>query len=368
MSYAAKTNWQLNEIVMPTDMNRIEQGIKDLDDQKLAKEATSVSSGTNLNTCTEIGTYTWSSVDSTGIGNCPELNAQAVMFVVSGLLTNPTNLTQIVITQNNRMYIRQLIDSVWGNWSDGPNNFDGIKKYNLLSATAGSLSPESLTVNPIPTSWMPMSDTDPSYESYQSGGYEIFSAGTSTYLAFDGKADTYWGLETQTSAHITLKVPAPIKVNKVKIRLEVTGTGASGFQILGSVDGGGEWATLYSNGGTNMPNTLTEINLSTKMAYKFYRIYFTVSDETNLKSFKLYEFQFSDYILPASQVNYTISNISFTHWNSNQILLAETPKNYVSAGVTANTLNGLPVDVILESGRRYELLYLGTSFKVKEVG
>lgn len=33
MAYNPKTNWQLNEIVMPADMNRIEQGIADLDSQ-----------------------------------------------------------------------------------------------------------------------------------------------------------------------------------------------------------------------------------------------------------------------------------------------------------------------------------------------
>ena len=33
MSYNPKTDWQLNEIVMPADMNRIEQGIADLDSQ-----------------------------------------------------------------------------------------------------------------------------------------------------------------------------------------------------------------------------------------------------------------------------------------------------------------------------------------------
>ena len=31
MSYEAKTNWKLDDTVMPEDMNRIEQGIQDLD-------------------------------------------------------------------------------------------------------------------------------------------------------------------------------------------------------------------------------------------------------------------------------------------------------------------------------------------------
>ena len=31
MAYEAKTNWKLDDTVMPADMNRIEQGIQDLD-------------------------------------------------------------------------------------------------------------------------------------------------------------------------------------------------------------------------------------------------------------------------------------------------------------------------------------------------
>lgn len=35
MSYEAKTNWQLNDTVLPADMNRIEQGVEDLDNRYL---------------------------------------------------------------------------------------------------------------------------------------------------------------------------------------------------------------------------------------------------------------------------------------------------------------------------------------------
>lgn len=40
MSYEAKTNWQLNDTVLPTDMNRIEQGVKNLDSKFLETDTT----------------------------------------------------------------------------------------------------------------------------------------------------------------------------------------------------------------------------------------------------------------------------------------------------------------------------------------
>lgn len=119
MAYPGKTNWALNEIVKPEDMNRIEQGILTLEAEKIAKDATSVGGGEDLNNCTAIGLYTWSASNASTIVNCPE-NTQGTMLVIPRLQnykSNPANLTQLVITQQNNVYTRMLADGVWSAWS-----------------------------------------------------------------------------------------------------------------------------------------------------------------------------------------------------------------------------------------------------------
>lgn len=60
MAYNGKTNWQLDDIVAPEDLNRIEQGIKDADTNKLDKtgNATSATKLQNKRTITVSGAVT----------------------------------------------------------------------------------------------------------------------------------------------------------------------------------------------------------------------------------------------------------------------------------------------------------------------
>lgn len=71
MAYNAKTNWQLNDTVQPTDINRIEQGIKDLDDNKLDKteNASSATKLLNSRTFTVSGAATGTAQSFNGEGN-----------------------------------------------------------------------------------------------------------------------------------------------------------------------------------------------------------------------------------------------------------------------------------------------------------
>lgn len=139
MAFAGKTNWALNEIVKPEDMNRIEQGILTLEAEKIAKDAIIVGSGGDLNNCVEIGLYTWSGADSTTIANCPE-NTQGTMQVLPRLVnykSNPANLTQLVITQQNNIYTRILADGVWSAWSKVARtvDFENISRYHVVGET-----------------------------------------------------------------------------------------------------------------------------------------------------------------------------------------------------------------------------------------
>lgn len=139
MAYPGKTNWALNEIVKPKDMNRIEQGILTLEAEKIAKDATIVGSSGDLNNCVEIGLYTWSGADSTIIANCPE-NTQGTMQVLPRLVnykSNPANLTQLVITQQNNIYTRILAGGVWSAWSKAARtvDFENISRYHVVGET-----------------------------------------------------------------------------------------------------------------------------------------------------------------------------------------------------------------------------------------
>lgn len=139
MVYPGKTNWALNEIVKPKDMNRIEQGILTLEAEKIAKDATIVGSSGDLNNCVEIGLYTWSGADSTAIANCPE-NTQGTMQVLPRLVnykSNPANLTQLVITQQNNIYTRILAGGVWSAWSKVARtvDFENISRYHVVGET-----------------------------------------------------------------------------------------------------------------------------------------------------------------------------------------------------------------------------------------
>lgn len=141
MAYPGKTNWALNEIVKPEDMNRIEQGILTLEAEKIAKDATIVVSRGDLNNCVEIGLYTWSRANSTTIANCPE-NTQGTMLVMPQLLnykSNPQNLTQLVITQQNNIYTRILAGGVWSTWSKVARtvDFENISRYHVVGETTG---------------------------------------------------------------------------------------------------------------------------------------------------------------------------------------------------------------------------------------
>lgn len=139
MAYPGKTNWALNEIVKPEDMNRIEQGILTLEAEKIAKDATIIGSGGDLNNCVEIGLYTWSGTDSTTLANCPE-NTQGTMQVLPRLVnykSNPANLTQLVITQQNNIYTRILANGVWSAWSKVARtaDFENISRYYVVGET-----------------------------------------------------------------------------------------------------------------------------------------------------------------------------------------------------------------------------------------
>ena len=139
MAFAGKTNWALNDIVKPEDMNRIEQGILTLEAEKIAKNALEVLGGEDLNNCIITGIYTWSIASARTIANCPEI-VQGTMLVLPRVInypSNPQNLTQLVITQQNNIYTRILANGVWSAWSRvaRTRDFENISRYHVVGET-----------------------------------------------------------------------------------------------------------------------------------------------------------------------------------------------------------------------------------------
>lgn len=139
MAFAGKTNWALNDIVKPEDMNRIEQGILTLEAEKIAKNALEVLGGEDLNNCIITGIYTWSITSARTIANCPEI-VQGTMLVLPRVInysSNPQNLTQLVITQQNNIYTRILASGVWSAWLRVARtvDFENISRYHVVGET-----------------------------------------------------------------------------------------------------------------------------------------------------------------------------------------------------------------------------------------
>lgn len=174
MAFAGKTNWQLNEIVKPGDMNRIEQGILTLEAEKIAKNAIEVLGNEDLNNCIITGIYTWSIASARTIANRPE-SVQGTMLVlprVTNYSSNPQNLTQLVITQQNNIYTRILADGVWSAWSKVARTAD-VEPVGTIFAFAG---------NNIPTGYLPCNGSAISRTTYAN----LFAVIGTTYGAGNG--------------------------------------------------------------------------------------------------------------------------------------------------------------------------------------
>lgn len=88
MAFTAKTNWQLNDTVNPEDLNRIEQGIKDNDTNKLGKTENAASATKLLNKRTI-------SVSGGATGTSESFDGSANINI-SITTINPDNLSKVV--------------------------------------------------------------------------------------------------------------------------------------------------------------------------------------------------------------------------------------------------------------------------------
>ncbi len=85
----------------------------------VSQNATVLPSDSNLNNITDVGFYTYSAASSTTIANSPKGSTQSSLIVLPRLSGNSkTNKIQIIITAENNIYVRHLMDGTWYNWTE----------------------------------------------------------------------------------------------------------------------------------------------------------------------------------------------------------------------------------------------------------
>lgn len=113
------TNYNLNkpELSDPADITQLNINWDIIDDQfKALRQAVEITSGT-LDTYTDVNMYVYSTANSNNITNTPE-KVQSTMLVLPRLQAdNPDNRVQMILTQSSHLYIRNLADGDWGDWT-----------------------------------------------------------------------------------------------------------------------------------------------------------------------------------------------------------------------------------------------------------
>lgn len=233
--------------------------------------------------------------------------------------------------------------------------------YNLLPFTTAIETSRS-DIHPLPSSGWTLNGV----ATATTGAYKIYasSAINSTYSvekAVDGKDDTNWGSNDGTEHTFTFVLPIAIKIRKIGLNMGRTGT-TTGFALTvqGSNDGQ-LWTNL--NSFTAFPDNMTEYTLSSNVGdYSQYRLHFTKPDggRVYIDTLTILEWEASRYIIDF------LTNDMPLEWSIGQKVTVQVP-NYAAFVVDSNTFNGIKVNTILLSGRRYELRYNGSTFDAKEV-
>lgn len=232
-------------------------------------------------------------------------------------------------------------------------------KQNTASSRTG------VTANPIPRSgWVLNGDT-----AAQTGGYILtasstYSAGHSPEKAVDGDVDTSWESNAGTDHTFSITLPSAITIKKVKMAMRPDSyTYTLTTKVQGS-ENGSTWVDLLTTTDKDdNPDSLVEYTLSNTGLYRYYRLSFSVSSATSVV---LFGFEISEYDVILYTNAFTESAFP-SKWDAQQIALVQTPNNVATLAVTSNTLNGVPVNTILQPSKRYELRYTGSAFVAKEV-
>lgn len=229
-----------------------------------------------------------------------------------------------------------------------------IPTYTIKDTTTGSTTP-------LPTSNWVLNGVGTA----TSGIYKVVasSAINSTYSvekAVDGNDETSWGSEYGTTHTYTIIFPIAINIKKISLLLGRSGdTTGVNWTIQGS-NNGTSWTQLYSS--STFSTSATTYTLTKTGDYSQYKITFNVplAPRVYIQTLTIPDWAANSYI-----IDYFVENMPLT-WDIGQRVTVQVP-TYAAFVVDSNTFNGVKVNTILLSGRKYELRYNGSTFDAKEV-
>lgn len=222
-----------------------------------------------------------------------------------------------------------------------------------------------LTVSPIPTSGWVYDAADRLKAT--SGQYTVkvdSDGNTSANRAADAFGGSGWESVGGTESWVEIHHTQALNVQKIRFTIELQyASRLTQMEIQGSTNGT-TWQALgtYQSASVTTDIAMDYILVNTG-DYNYYRVVFT-SDSSNRITVKNLSYILYDV---SSYTNaYTLDKMPVV-WDRGQRLTIYTPANVNTFSVTTNTLNGVKVNTILQSNRRYELRHNGTTFDAKEV-
>lgn len=234
-----------------------------------------------------------------------------------------------------------------------------ISRRSVPSVPTRSVTPvssQSLNTNPIPTSW----EQTVAGMMYRNGEYAItasrFEGDGEAYKAFDNNQLTAWAANTISGASLALELPTAVLVDK--IYLMHTAPPASTLTIEYSHNGY-DWLTdtVLTSSTTNG----LEVELAGNTA-KYWRLNFSAAGNAIVKVFS---WELSDYTITTYKADFTIEDLPSIV--ENQVILVQINSTHGSTGITANYLNRVPIQSILQAGKKYELTYHINHYTAKEI-
>lgn len=249
---------------------------------------------------------------------------------------------------------RALFDSITQSRLTGRYYAPSVSREVMTSTTG--------TTDPIPESgW-----TELSYTEFTNNSYKL-TASFPDYpnlptRAVDASATTYYAAESDTGeTWIAIDFGTRILVNKIRVQWFSYDYDYFNVSFQGSNDGT-TWTTIASTTGNR--ETATDWNVNSTVEYSQYRLLFKQGTENAMR---LYDWSITGWSVNVYKNVFNIPQGLPSEWSEGQRITIKTPSGINTVGVLYNFLNGVKIDTILLSNRTYELVYSGTSFKVKEI-
>lgn len=236
-------------------------------------------------------------------------------------------------------------------------------RFYPCEVTFDAMSTTTITRNPIPTTGWAVSNirnatngTDYTIEASSS-----INTDYSVEKALDADIETQWASTDGLTHYYIIRFPVALKIKKFKLLMGITGNTTGNTLVIQGSNNNTDWENLHTI--TSYPlNDIAEYTISTQGIYEYYRLYFTrsASGRVYINTFEITDCEVSVY-----SAHYA-NNEMPTVWDKGQRVTIETteaPKH----SVLVNTFNDLIVNTILQPLKRYEFVYNGESFDVKEV-